>query len=270
MKEILFSEEDKLKIKNYYINDKKSCISIAKIFKCSKQRILKELSGIIRNKEEVDKLRRKYSYNENIFEKIDSHETAYWIGMLAADGCNIKGTVKIHLHKKDILTIEKFKKFLSYSGEIKCVKSKSKNTEAHGFAIYSKKMSNDLKKYNVFGNKTFNFKINNIPYLYLNSFILGMIDGDGSFYLGRNNKAIRFGFIGTDKCVSQIKNIFMKIAKTSDVKIEKRLNGVSVLQYGGYKNIFKIYNYIYANDSGFSMRRKKDLVYTFFKNKNII
>src|ERR1700686_1372684 len=55
---------------------------------------------------------RIYSFDENIFEKIDSHEKAYWLGFLASDGSIYNNAIKIGLSFKDFAHLEKFRYFL--------------------------------------------------------------------------------------------------------------------------------------------------------------
>ena len=44
---------------------------------------------------------KKYFYNENYFEIIDTEEKAYWLGFIAADGCIVnKGTALENTNKK--------------------------------------------------------------------------------------------------------------------------------------------------------------------------
>ena len=64
----------------------------------------------------------KYYANYDIFENIDSAEKAYWLGFLAADGCNYQreknASIIINIHQKDIEQLEKFKKFCNTNANI--------------------------------------------------------------------------------------------------------------------------------------------------------
>ena len=61
-----------------------------------------------------------YSFNEHIFDTIDTEEKAYWLGFLEADGYNHEShrCVAIRLSYDDYHHLEKFKEFVQYTGPI--------------------------------------------------------------------------------------------------------------------------------------------------------
>lgn len=65
----------------------------------------------------------KYKYQQDIFKIIDTPEKAYWLGFLAADGCNYQrehnASIIININEKDINHLEKFKKFCKTDAVIK-------------------------------------------------------------------------------------------------------------------------------------------------------
>ena len=82
--------------------------------------------GNILIKQNIKSRIRKYDCNEDYFEKIDSNEKAYWLGLLYADGyvrkrkqCNGEhnqgGIIGISLKNGDEYLIEKFIKDLNSS-----------------------------------------------------------------------------------------------------------------------------------------------------------
>lgn len=86
MKKIKFSQEQIEDILDKYQNNW-SQQKIADFYQVSRtviKRILEtQYKGlVIRNKTS------KYHYQQDIFEIIDTAEKAYWLGFLAADGCN--------------------------------------------------------------------------------------------------------------------------------------------------------------------------------------
>ena len=52
---------------------------------------------------------RKYEFDFNYFENIDTEEKAYWLGFLYADGCVTPNTVRVELQASDKKHIEKFR-----------------------------------------------------------------------------------------------------------------------------------------------------------------
>ena len=86
MKKIEFSQEQIKDILNKYQNNW-SQQKIADFYQVSRtviKRILEtqEKGLVIRERTS------KYQYQQDIFEIIDTAEKAYWLGFLAADGCN--------------------------------------------------------------------------------------------------------------------------------------------------------------------------------------
>ena len=127
----------------------------------------------------------KHTYDYNIFSNIDSHEKAYWIGFIAADG-NISSKDRNHLTK----LIDFVKSDISIKDkQQKCNLSKhDKLFDISSAIFYSIDICNDLAKYGIVENKT--FKINfgtNIPLEYKNSYLIGYLDGDGCITRNKNN-----------------------------------------------------------------------------------
>ena len=59
------------------------------------------------------KFQRKYFYNDNYFEQIDSEEKAYWVGFLYGDGHISDHTVYLCLQTRDKGHIIKFLKAIN-------------------------------------------------------------------------------------------------------------------------------------------------------------
>ena len=61
----------------------------------------------------VSKCQQVYGINEDYFDVIDSEDKAYFLGLLFADGCNIrcggKHIVRIRLQEKDKYILDRFK-----------------------------------------------------------------------------------------------------------------------------------------------------------------
>ena len=109
---ILFTQEQKEFIKEKYL-DNWTIKKIGEVFNVTRspiRRVLLEYNIPIR------KITSRYYADYNIFEDINTAEKAYWLGFLAADGCNYQrkqnATISLRLSQKDINHLEKFKKFL--------------------------------------------------------------------------------------------------------------------------------------------------------------
>lgn len=184
-----------MKNKNEITNDDKNKIielfyqgmhygEICKIIDCSERAV----RYAIKNRGIEARRKNRYTLNENFFNKIDSEEKAYFLGLLFADG--FVGDAKhnnISLSassiNKDIL--EKFTTSIEFTGNIRRVKNKAGyHTENDIFTINfsSKTMCDDLRKYGMTGLKIdrLNTMINTkIPKNFVRHFYRGYIDGDG-------------------------------------------------------------------------------------------
>ena len=121
MKKIEFSQEQIDDIINKYQNNW-SQNQIAQLYKVSRTVIKRILTA--QNEKIIFRERTsKYNYQQDIFEIIDTAEKAYWLGFLAADGCNYQrehnASIVINIQEKDIDHLNKFKQFCNTNAEIK-------------------------------------------------------------------------------------------------------------------------------------------------------
>ena len=126
---------------------------------------------------------------ENYFESIDSEEKAYFLGLLFADGSVVldksekrSPMISLSLKLSDYDIIEQFKVAIGHDRSFSYDKRKSR--EMVGISFRNKKVAQDLKKYGIVPNKTYetNHLPSNIPQIFEKDFLRGLIDGDGSFY----------------------------------------------------------------------------------------
>lgn len=216
---------------------------------------------------------RKYSFDETIFEIIDSHEKAYWIGFLQADCTITNNALVLALASKDYMHIEKFRSFIKSNhpiykykqlqGKTSIVQNKTKEYYYNCLRINSKKIVNDLSKYSITTNKTFTTKFGvNIPIEFLNSYMAGLLDADG-FITVSNNK-ITFGFLGNQNIGDGFRRILeLNVPELSNTQsINHRNNKNVIVRFSG-KQVFSICKFIYGNTQIF-MERKRNKVLDFF------
>lgn len=144
------------------------------------------------NKEEG---RTKYDFNDYAFH-IFTPDSAYWLGMLASDGCVYENRNKIYINAQaeDKEHIESFIKFIGYTGEVKerPAKCKGKEYPSVYLELYSKTMKNRLIELGIVPDKS-NKDIDYLSYIpdeYKIYFIFGYLDGDGSIINTETNKSI--------------------------------------------------------------------------------
>lgn len=142
------------------------------------------------NKNELKKS--PYNCNYDFFKNIDSEEKAYWLGFIASDGwitVNEKsnsGTIGIELQYKDVNHLKKFNKSICGNYKIDTL-NKTCGVSPYPdrihkmcrIRIFSIDMVNDLYKFGVTTDKTYDFHIPNIPDNLIRHFIRGYFDGDG-------------------------------------------------------------------------------------------
>lgn len=162
----------------------------------------------LRNQKNVTK---KYVMNEDLFEKIDNQFKAYWLGFLYADGyvSEFKNDIELALAEIDKEHIEKFKSFLEASNPIKKKEKKVKDKiyVSYRIIVTSSKMKKDLIEKGCFSNKSKILLFPNekqVPKKFLNHFIRGYFDGDGSVTHANKGKQISAEILGTKDFISDL------------------------------------------------------------------
>lgn len=142
-------------------------------------------------KQNDNQARRKYKYNQDFFEVIDTEEKAYWLGFIMADGCINRNDsskpynrVEINLKIDDIKHLEKFNNSIDSTHPIKTKEVNSKNhiSLMCSLRLNTKKMCDDLIKLGVTPNKTSKEVIPKIQNDLIRHFVRGYFDGDGCLY----------------------------------------------------------------------------------------
>lgn len=180
-------DEEKQIIEEYQKG--KSMARIAKKWECSAPTIGQILKAYNKSSRTLSQARRSYlnySINEAAFEEVKTPAQAYWLGVMYSDGyisiSKYTNKFGISVSKKDEEWLENFRKFLGYNGEIKTYKVSQgykPGTEYVRLLIGNNKIVKDLQNLGVVEHKT--KKLNALPKIpYLDDFIRGYIDGDGS------------------------------------------------------------------------------------------
>lgn len=216
---------------------------------------------------------RKYFFNENYFNHIDSENKAYWLGFITADG-SVSRAVKgrepnrliIRLSSIDSNHLYKFKKEMDTKSEIKFYMP-HKNTfgtnEMCELTFNSAILACDLSKYGVVPNKFDTCYLPNIDKSLLKHFIRGFFDGDGSvyqsgFYADGKNK-VRVSFSKNKIILNQIlkhlrENIPDFSSKISVIPAGSNKNS-SILQIAGKKDVSSFYDFLYKDSSVYLDRK---------------
>jgi hypothetical protein len=191
----------------------------------------------------------KYRLDENVFLN-DNEEVYYYAGLLAADGCLFKVSKKskrisLTLHEKDISTLENFKKFLKFDGNILFYRKIYPYISITG----AKKLTSVLeKKFNIVENKSLIYNPPNINNLNLAlAFIIGYIDGDGCIYKSKTNNFYQLHILGTQKMLEFICNIFKIIDPSFNLNPRQSCSPNKLVKALALSGNFKSDKYKYKN-----------------------
>lgn len=148
------------------------------------------------------------SLKVNYFSEIDLPEKAYWIGMLATDGCVSENSrIQLSLDYKDHATVYAFAKAL---GAVHFLKERtvinsgslaaSKQSHCSVLRITSQQMALDLMREGITPRKTKTIQISPCASKYPQAYLRGYLDGDGGVY--------KTNFIfcsGSELCIDQVR-----------------------------------------------------------------
>ena len=216
-----------------------------------------------------------YHFNVNYFEKIDSFDKAYFLGLLAADGNVLifknngkkQATIRLSLQEQDKDILEIFKKYISCDKPLYLSK-KIINGTIHFYytlELVSDKMAMDLKKYNIVPRKTYDFIMPDLPKEFISHFIRGYFDGDGSIIIKKGLSHLAHAYIisisGFKHNLEIIKSNLKKDNINVSFILDKRKYN-SDIPFGCLKatnNIekYKFIKYIYKDCNNLFFPRKK-------------
>src|ERR1700722_8446916 len=159
---------------------------------------------------------RKYTINEDYFNKIDCQEKAYILGFLYADGNANKKYYQITLKLQDIdkSILEQISALIETNKPLHFYKKQKKTHQNQSILkITNKVIYQDLIGHGIVPNKTFITKFPNIAEELIPHFIRGYFDGDGSLYEGKDSKTTsrEWCIIGSTNFCKSIQKILKDI-----------------------------------------------------------
>lgn len=241
----------------------KTCDQIGELYNVSRTpviRILKEIKEPIRSTRDAA---RKHYYNFDYFEKIDSRQKAYILGILYTDGNNYTKKNRVALGMNDIEVINFYNQQLGIKKQPYKIFNKKGNCHYRS-DIYSKKISKDLLNLGVTPKKSKNltFPYNQINKEFYKDFVLGCFDGDG--WVCKTNKYYHIGFCGTKDMCLAIQKI---IEDNTGVKLNLiKNNTIYSIRTQDKIKFAKTCSFLY-DDCIFCMNRKKQ-IFNQFKKEN--
>lgn len=219
-------------------------------------------------------LRKKYNINEHYFDKIDTEEKSYILGMICADG-NLTLTpknIKIDLNKDDSEVLEKILKAMDYNYILREYHQKGKFPDSDKIyeqnivrlnitnAVIVKK----LYSYGIIPNKSkkLDFNLNIIPKEFIKDFLRGMWDGNGSMTGG---KLLSASLTSSSLMIEKLSNILQN--EIDNLKLyysirHKETPEIKTL-IGLGDNAKKLLDYIYSEATIYMERKYKKYIENF-------
>lgn len=248
------------------------CINICKDYQSNMS--YKELSdkysvspwsiGNVLKKNNIKSRIRKYDCNENYFEKINTNQKAYWLGLLYSDGYVRKrkqsdgrhkqgGIVGISLKNGDQYILERL--IFDLESTYKLSKQVKDDFISYKLEINSSKMVDDLIKLGCIPNKSLILLPPNLTDEYIPHFIRGYFDGDGS--VGKYDNRMKITILGTKELLMWILEFLKQKGLKTTPKIGKKKN-IYVLQINSQSDVELVGNILYNSSGDHYLKRKKE------------
>lgn len=204
---------------------------------------------------------RKHLFDENCMQNIDHQWKAYFLGLLASDGCIRKDLISlsISLTEADKCALDYLASFfnemkLSYQKESTSIDKQTKKVyisrPSYRLTINSKQMIKDILSYNITPQKSLTLQLpTNLSDEMIRHYIRGFFDGDG--HINKNGSTIMI--ISSDIFCIQLQNL-LKATLNIDSKVRK-CGKVSRLYFHKKKHILAFKDYLYRNADFFLMRK---------------
>lgn len=217
---------------------------------------------------------KKYTIDDTFFERVDTEEKAYILGLLYADGYNDtkNSCIRLTLAETDKVILEKINKILGHNKPLRFYERVSKNPnwqDAWALDIENKKMCLDLEKLGCMKAKTHILEFpteEQVPSYLHHHFIRGYFDGDGcitssiSKVSDKRNPSYGISFVGNLPFLLKIQEILMLKLNFNKTKMSKRhknrVDTIFTLCYSGNKQVSLYGEYIYKNATIFLDRKK--------------
>jgi intein-encoded DNA endonuclease-like protein len=186
--------------------------------------------------------KRKYYFDEDFFEEINTESKAYFLGVFFGDG-NVSyetNTIALGLQDKDV--IEKFCAAIQYEGQIETHIQKTNKKEFFRVRLHSLKLKNDLMKHGCVPRKSLVLKYPQIHSELEKHFLRGALDSDGCVCC--TEKTNHIYFLGTYDFLEGVQNYFKKF------NIKNSINKIkSIFRYyiSAKKSIILVLKELYDN-----------------------
>lgn len=214
---------------------------------------------------------RKYDFNENYFSELKTHEQAYILGFIYADGYNREDCLELDQSGERIDILQKVNAALGSNYPIK-----SYSPNKYRLNFNSIKLCNDLTKLGAIRNKSLTLTFPTfIQKELMSSFILGYFDGDGCIWNGKRKKMlvknekrpgemrerivhnVKFTFTGNFAFINSLQDFLIEegiVSRKTKLNFSKAkvpntpiCDKVCTMEYSGRGQVRKLYEYMYSD-----------------------
>lgn len=258
----------------------KSAREIARELECSHTKIIKRMKKYnIKNCTDLiyNQYGRKYEYDNNYFEEINTQDKAYWLGFIWADGYIYESKkqrrLRIALKYDDRKHLEKFRESLRGNMDIKedTVNSFGAIHPYVYIDINSSKLCDDLIRSGVIQYKENRKNLPNIKDELIPHFLRGLIDADGTIQIQKTKhkdkvyEVLTISFVGNKEFLENIQ----KYIESKDIiftdKCIAELQGTCRLSLYKREYVLQLLKIIYKDANNYMPRKKE--IYTNFLQK---
>lgn len=220
------------------------------------RQVCEEVDIKIRDSSEIHT---KYKLNKDYFKEIDSHEKAYYLGLIASDGSLHKNNLCISLQEGDKYIIESFNNAIDSDRQLRYVPMHLKNPnykDQYSLIIVNRDFANNLRQWGIIENKSQYLQFpENLGSEFYSSFILGYMDGDGT--INRSEK--RISLVSTKSFCESLKEKVETILNIHcGVYRSKDNENIKSFQIAGGRQVKKFLDWIYK-DSPVYLYRKYEI-----------
>lgn len=212
---------------------------------------------------------RKFNRNSNYFDKIDTPNKAYILGLIYADGNNFPrhNSITISLQESDKAILEEIKKEWEYEGNLRFSPLNSRNPNHKNqylLNLTDEHMSKRLYELGVVDNKSLKIVFPTfLPDHLLSHFIRGYFDGDGNIYIDKKRNKCQTQTVGTKDFCEHLSSILIKMGCKNNIKHPKQCNeNTFIIQTSGNKSSNIFLSWIYKN-ADMKLERKYNTYLTF-------
>lgn len=212
---------------------------------------------------------RKYTINENFFEKIDTPEKAHVLGLLMADGNVVSHTDKrqksyscnICLHENDRVFLEGIRDIMGINSPLANVK----NSKCKLLRFSSKKMREDLIKLDCIPNKSLVLQFptsEQVPDHLMQYLIKGEFEGDGWVTKNYERPSYSIGVCGSPDFINGLDKYCQEKYDVHGMNTKDR--NIRRLIWSRIDDVKKLCTLFYDGKT-ISMERKKNLLLKFLE-----